>query len=327
MSQSPLKVASREIPYPSSISEAAREKLATMAAIPATAMDRPHDAASWDALIGLVNDMLFASIAAPAPGTAVTPTVLGGLPVFEVKPGLSSEGRDGRVCLYLHGGGFTMGGGQACGAMAAAFAEGAHLHTMGLDYRMPPHFPYPAPLDDCVAAYEALLQTRRPQDIVVAGHSAGGNLAPALVLRARDEGLPMPSALVLLSPEVDLTESGDSFETLMGVDPVLKTRLTEANELYAGGHDLSDPYLSPLFGDFSKGFPTTFLQCGTRDLFLSNTVRFHRALRRHGLPAFLHVFEAMPHGGFGAMFEGGLGTAPEDLDVYEEVRRFVAALP
>ena len=101
----------------------------------------------------------------------------------------------------------------------------------------------------------------------------------------------------------------------------------KAGALYAAGHDLADPYLSPLFGDFAKGFPTTFLQCGTRDLFLSNAARFHRALRKQDIPAFLHVFEAMPHGGFGAMFEGGLGSSPEDRDVYEEVRRFLAALP
>ena len=319
--------AGRSIPLPSSISEAAREKLATMAAIPASAMERPRDAAGWDAMIGFVNDMLFASIAAPAAGTTVAPVEIGGVAAFDVTPESSSGGRAGRVCLYLHGGGFTMGGGRTCGAMAAAFAEGAGLRTVGVDYRMPPHFPYPAALDDAVAAYRAMLERWRAEDMIVTGISAGGNLAPALVLRARDEGLPLPSAVVLLSPEVDLTESGDSFETLMGADPVLKTRLTDAIMLYAAGHDLSDPYLSPLFGDFSKGFPPTFLQCGTRDLFLSNTARFHRALRRQGIPAFLHVFEAMPHGGFGAMLEGGLGTAPEDREVYEEVRRFVAALP
>ena len=318
-----LQVASREIPYPASISQAAREKLVTMAAMPIAASEPPRDAAGWDAMIGFVNEMLFAMIGPPAAGTTVAPIEIGGLPAYDIGLGGAAAGR---ICLFLHGGGLTMGGGKACGAMGHAFADGAGLHTIALDYRMPPRFPYPVPLDDCVTAYRALLETRRPDEIVVAGTSAGANLAPALVLRARDEGLAMPAALVLLSPEIDLTESGDSFETLMGVDPVLKARLTDAIELYANGHDLSDPYLSPLFADFAKGFPPTFLQCGTRDLFLSNTVRFHRALRRHDIPASLHVFEAMPHGGFGAMLEGGLGTAPEDREVYDEVRRFVAAL-
>jgi acetyl esterase/lipase len=94
----------------------------------------------------------------------------------------------------------------------------------------------------------------------------------------------------------------------------LVSRLTESIALYAQGHDLRDPYLSPLFGDLS-GFPPTFLQTGTRDLFLSNTVRMHRALRDAGVDAELHVWEAMPHGGFFG--------APEDDEIGVEVRRFL----
>ena len=145
------------------------------------------------------------------------------------------------------------------------------------------------------------------------GASAGGNLAAALVVRARDEGLPLPAALVLISPELDLTESGDSFHTNLGIDNVLGS-LIQTNLLYANGHDLDDPYLSPLFADVT-GFPPTFLQAGTRDLFLSNSVRMHRKLRAAGVEAELHVFEAMPHGGFAG--------APEDLDLRLEIRRFL----
>ena len=130
----------------------------------------------------------------------------------------------------------------------------------------------------------------------------------------------MPGGVVLITPEIDLTESGDSFDTNLGLDAMLKQRLMPANLLYAAGADLAHPYLSPLFGDFSKGFPPTFIQAGTRDLFLSNAVRLHRALRAHALPAELHIFEGMPHGGFG-------GAAPEDRELNAEVARFVAALP
>jgi acetyl esterase/lipase len=182
---------------------------------------------------------------------------------------------------------------------------------------MPPDHPYPAALDDCLTVYRALLEDHRPQDIVVEGASAGGNLAAALILRARDEGLPLPAAAVLLTPEVDLTESGDSFQTNLGVDTVLTQSLAVMSALYAAGHDLEHPYLSPLFGDFTKGFPPTFLQTGTRDLFLSNTVRMHRALRAAGIEAELHVFEAMPHGGFSG--------APEDAEASAEARRFIDA--
>ena len=114
---------------------------------------------------------------------------------------------------------------------------------------------------------------------------------------------------------MDLTESGDTFNTLLGIDNVLINSLAPFNELYARDHELTHPYVSPLFGDFTKGFPPTFLQSGTRDLLLSNTVRLHRALRSARIPAELHVFEAMPHAGF-------LG-APEDEELDEEIRRFL----
>jgi acetyl esterase/lipase len=217
--------------------------------------------------------------------------------------------------IDLHGGALVFGGGDACRASTRQQADQHRITCYGVDYRMPPAHPYPAALDDCLAAYRHVLERHRPECIVIGGRSAGGNLAAALVLRARDEGLPLPAAVVLLSPECDLTESGDSFQLNRLADVVLPGSLMANNLLYAGGADLAHPYLSPLFGDFTRGFPPAFLQSGTRDLFLSNTVRLHRALRQAGVAAELHVFEAMPHGGF-------MG-APEDRELAEEVTRFV----
>ncbi len=134
---------------------------------------------------------------------------------------------------------------------------------------------------------------------------------------ARDEGLPLPAGLVLLTPELDLTESGDSFETNRYADVVLVGSLAPTIAMYAGGADLSNPYLSPLFGDLTKGFPRTYLQAGTRDLFLSNTVRMHRYLRRAGVPVELHIVEGAPHGGM----LGNLRT-PEDAEMDAEMKRF-----
>lgn len=236
-----------------------------------------------------------------------------GVTTFVLRPEHVADDLATPLYLDIHGGGLIFGGGETCAAMAAPYALARNMITWSVDYRMPPLHPYPAGLDDCLTVYRRALEERPPEHIVVGGASAGGNLAAASLFRARDEGLPMPAALVLLSPEVDLTESGDSFETHRDVDHVLSS-LMEVNRLYAGGEDLADPYLSPLFGDVS-GFPPTFLQCGTRDLFLSNTVRMHRTLRDAGVDAELHVWEAMPHGGFGG--------APEDIEVVLEVSKFL----
>jgi acetyl esterase/lipase len=217
--------------------------------------------------------------------------------------------------IDLHGGALIVGGGDACRIGAQMQSDRHGVTCYGVDYRMPPEHPYPAALDDCMAVYRHVLDNHAPERVVIHGRSAGGNLAVAMLLRAREEGLVLPAALVLLSPEVDLTESGDSFQTNRTIDVVLPGSLMANNLLYAAGADLANPLLSPLFGNLS-GFPPTFIQSGTRDLFLSNAVRLHRRLRAESVEAQLHVFEGMPHGGFG-------GGTTEDQELEGEVMRFV----
>jgi epsilon-lactone hydrolase len=142
---------------------------------------------------------------------------------------------------------------------------------------MPPDHPFPTAVDDCVAAYRRLLEKRRPEEVILGGASAGGNLVAATVLKARDEDLPMPAACVMISPCTDLTQDGDTWNTNEGVDTVMRGSFMPCFELYADGHDLRNPYLSPVYGDFTKGSPPTILTSGTRDKLLSDTVRFHRA--------------------------------------------------
>ncbi len=238
---------------------------------------------------------------------------MGGVPVYVIRANDMGAYEDAPIFIDVHGGALVMGGGELAGLMGAARALATGMITWAPDYRMPPLHPFPAALDDVMTVYREALEVRDPSDIVVAGQSAGGNLAAALLLRAKDEGLPMPNSLVLLSPEVDLTESGDSFRTLAAASNTLGS-LLDFNRLYAGGADLADPYLSPLFGDVSD-FPPTFIQAGTRDLFLSNAVRLHRKLREADVEAELHVWEAMPHGGFPG--------APEDLEIDVELRHFL----
>ena len=309
----------RSIPLPTKISAEARANLIMMSAPrPLPSYPAATDSDAWRKYIAMqaemMKQMMASRIKAPSDATETIP--LGNFNLYSAKPAKLAPNRERRAYLDIHGGALVFGGGEACKLMAATSAERWGVKLFSVDYRMPPDHPYPAAVDDCLSAYKYLLKTYDAKDIVVGGGSAGGNLAAAMVLRARDEGLPTPAGVVLFTPMTDLTEAGDSFETLRDLDVVLRRRLYECGALYAAGADLKTPYISANFADFSKGFPRTFLQSGTRDLFLSNTVLLHRAMRRAGIEAELHVWEAMPHGGFG-------GASPEDQDVTRETRAFL----
>ena len=226
-------------------------------------------------------------------------------------------GADDRAYLHIHGGAWIYGGGEFCRRNAVKAAASLGVRVYGIDYRKPPEHPFPAALDDCMALYRVLLDRYGAGNVVVGGGSAGGNLAAALALRAGEEGLPLPAGLVLLTPVLDCTESGDSAAVNAAADVVL-SGLAPLIRLYAGGTPLNHPHLSPLFGDLAHGFPPTFLQAGTRDVLLSDSTRMHRKLYEAGLSAELHVFDGMPHGGFG-------GAAPEDAALDRAVARFVGA--
>lgn len=319
--QSGVKVEERIIPVPVSISPQAQARLHEAVGphgIPLNAlyaMPNENDPEAWRRMKHDADSHYAAAIRERSKSwpVEVETTRIGSATVHVATP--SELVFEDCVYLDLHGGAFVFGSGEACreGARSQAIAHG--MCCYGIDYRTPPDHPFPAALDDCLAAYEHAVATYGAGKIVIGGRSAGGNLALATVLRAHDEGMAMPAALVLLSPEVDLTESGDSFQVNRTVDVVLPGSLMTANLLYARGADLTHPYLSPLFGRFFDGFPPTLIQSGTRDLFLSNAVRLHRAMRRSGVAADLHVFEAMPHGGFGG--------APEDAELQDEVVSFV----
>ena len=305
-------VPARSIATPGFLSEIARSYLRPMPASPP--YPAIEDKAGWRAYVAAVDQAVIPLLAriTACVEAKVSERDAGGARVFEIVPsGLTPDSRG--VVLEMHGGALILCGGELCRGMGMGSAARLRRRVWSVDYRMPPDHPYPAALDDGIAAYRALLSARSPGEIVVSGGSAGGNLAAALLLRARDEGLPMPAGLILGTPEIDLTESGDSFQTNEGIDPGLHS-LMPVNLLYANGHDLTHPYLSPLFGDLT-GFPPTILTTGTRDLYLSNTVRMHRKLRASGVAAELHLTEAGPHTGFPG--------SPEGNQIDEEVRRFL----
>jgi len=163
------------------------------------------------------------------------------------------------------------------------------------------------------------LKTAKPENIGIFGTSAGGSLTFTTLLRARMEHLPMPGAIAPGTPTVDLTKTGDSLFTNAMVDNVLGTQdgfIRATALLYANGRDLKDPLLSPIYGDL-QGFPPTILTSGTRDLYLSNTVRMHRKLRAAGVEAVLQVWEGQSHAQY--MFDI---TAPETKEYHDEIARF-----
>jgi epsilon-lactone hydrolase len=303
-------------PAPASISEQAQQVLNRAPAFdhqqPVPDLDDTQGWLRWVETQEAPGREMLAPLMPPEDQLVRTTVDVDGVPTYLLRPAHVPQDGAAQIVIEIHGGGLVTGGGDLAWMMVAGKASGRNTVTWVPDYRMPPLHPYPAALDDCLAVYRHALAERPPTQIMISGVSAGANLAAALLLRAKDEGLPMPAAAVLLTPQVDLTESGDSFQINLGID--FLPSLMPSNRLYANGHDLAHPYLSPLFGDLT-GFPPTFLQAGTRDLFLSNTVRMHRRLRTAGVPVELHVFEAMPHGGFG-------GHTPEDTELAAEIKRF-----
>src|SRR5271154_2053667 len=184
---------------------------------------------------------------------------------------------------------------------------------------MPPDAPYPAGMDDAVRAWRAVAATMNPRRVAIEGTSTGGGMTLALMLRLKAEGLPLPGAIAPGTPWSDMTKTGDTYFANEMVDNVLVSNdgwLGDAAVLYANGHDLKDPMLSPIYGDL-QGFPPTILTTGTRDLFLSNTVRVHRKLREAGVTADLLVFEGLSHAQY--LFSP---DAPESREHFAEVGAF-----
>ncbi len=255
-------------------------------------------------------------------GVSVEAATMAGVRVYVVTPNtLPPENRD-RLLIHVHGGGYVLYPGEAGAGEAMLMAGFGRFKVISVDYRMPPDFPFPAALDDVMAVWRAALGMAGGRKTAVFGSSAGGALTLAMVLRAKQEGLPLPAAIAPGTPWSDMSGDGDSYAANEYVDNVLVSNrgwLGAAARLYAGPHDLREPLLSPIHGDF-RGFPPAILTTGTRDLFLSNTVRAHRKLRQAGVEAMLQVFEGESHAQYLAD-----PYAPEAKEAFEEIARFFGA--
>ena len=259
----------------------------------------PKSVAAWKAYITRVGVMETDGLSALRKrlGVKMEPTLIGGVKAFIFTPKVIAPENKNRLLLNIHGGGYVFGGGESGTEEALMMAAYGQCKVIEVDYRMPPDFPYPAAMDDVMAVWKALVKNNNPKNMAIFGSSTGGAMTLAMVLRAKQEGLPLPAAIAPGTPWSDLTKTGDTYFSNENVDNVLVSYdgwLGDAAKLYANGHDLKDPMLSPVYGDY-HGFPPAILTSGTRDLFLSNTVRVHRKMRAAGVVAELHVFEGQSH--------------------------------
>jgi monoterpene epsilon-lactone hydrolase len=248
---------------------------------------------------------------------AVTERVVGGVTVYEVHP--KDYRDDGTLLIDVHGGGFVTGSARSNLGGAAQMATATGKRVFTVEYTVAPRGRWQVVTDQVAAVYKGLLDEGiKASHIGMIGGSAGGNIVAATTLKIRDRGWPMPAALLLISPLSDFTEGGDTRTTLMDADPALHAEQVRPGlDAYADPADQKNPYVSPVYGDFSKGYPPTLIQGGTKEWLLSDMVRLHRAIKVAGGNSDLEIYEGMPHG-----FPGLMGDAPEGKEAKAEQLAF-----
>lgn len=255
----------------------------------------------------------------PAPPELRTEQVdAAGVPgLWASMPGASAE----RTILYLHGGAYVVGSPSGWRGFAAALSEAADARVLLIDYRLAPENPHPAALDDASTAYRWLVNTTSdPARTVVAGESSGGGLTLAMLAALRDAGDKMPAAAVCISPWVDMTLSGTSFDARAELDPFLSRPGLEMNAgAYLQGQDPKTPSASPLFADLG-GLPPTLVLVGTNDALLDDSTRLADRARLAGVDVTLNVVDEMYH-----FWPFMYSFLPEAREAVAEIGRFLQA--
>jgi acetyl esterase/lipase len=316
----PRDIPARTIPVPDTVSPQMQKLIA--APLSPTWNVIPKTAAEWKAQVaaGAAATMQTLPALREKLGVTVEPVTVGGVKAYRVTPRNIPPENANRLLIHVHGGCYVSGPGESGTTEAILMAGFGHFKIISVDYRMPPDHPYPAALDDAMAVWKAAVKMADPKKMAIFGSSAGGALTLSMVLRAKQDHLPLPAAIAPGTPMADLTNSGDTFRTNAMLDNVLVAPDASCDKraaLYTNGHDLKDPMLSPLFGDM-HGFPPAILTTGTRDLLLSNTVRVHRKLRQAGVEASLQVYEGQSHAQYSRDVD-----APETKEAFEEIAHFL----
>jgi monoterpene epsilon-lactone hydrolase len=232
--------------------------------------------------------------AQPLPAdVTVTAAALGGVPTAEITiDGIGSR----HVVLYFHGGVYVLGDAAGAAGLASQVGRQAGAKVISVDYRLAPEHPYPAAVDDALAAYEALLHNgTAPSDIVFAGESAGGGLAVAALVNARDHGLPLPAAAFAMSPYADLTLAGTTMQTKREVDVLMSREALQSRVSdYTSGQDAALGLISPIFADLS-GLPPLIIQAGSHEVLLDDAVRLARQAAIADVEVTLDITPQVPH--------------------------------
>ncbi len=286
------------------------------------AMHGPLDAKAWDARWRANEEAMLRYVPALLGRykAALTDRTLGGVPVLEIHPRGWKD--DGRVLVYCHGGGYTMGSARSTLYSSLLIAADTGLRVLSVDYTVAPKATWKTVTGQVVSVLEALKgEGTALNHVVICGDSAGGGLAAASVLKMRDEGRGMPAAVVLWSPWTDVSDSGETLVTLEKWDPLLsRSELRAFADAYAAPADQKNPYVSPVYGDYSKGFPPTLIQGGTREILLSDFVREYQAIKRAGMPAELDLYEGMIH-----VFQPMVPDSPETHEALKTMKAFIDA--
>lgn len=200
------------------------------------------------------------------------------------------------VILYCHGGGYTSGSFRYARSITNKLASSTSMDVLAFDYRLAPECPYPAALEDALKIWDYLMYLGYGAgDIIIAGDSAGGNLALTLTLKLKEQKRLLPGGILLFSPWTDLTGSGRSYTEKAENDPILSHEyLEQCVAGYAPERDLKDPFLSPLFADF-KGFPPVYIQVGTQEILFSDSQRLKKQMEKHQVPVRLESYRGMWH--------------------------------
>lgn len=322
--QEPWTLAERQVPVPAGASPALQESIRqTPQPDPASPFEVPAIADEWKAMVEQWNTEWAEGIPVMIENydLSVVRDEINGVKVHRITPPQVFPENEKRLFIYVHGGAYVFGGGDASLTEALVIALRLGIPVLSVDYRMPPDHPFPAAVEDMVTIYKELLESQPAGSMAMGGTSAGGGLSLAAVHRFKALGLPDPGAIYAGTAWADLTKTGDSLFTSEGLDRILVTYnglWAACAKLYAGDHDMKDPLISPVYGEF-EGFPPTILVTGTRDMFLSDVSRTHRKMRAAGVIAELHVYEGMSHAGYVIFPE-----TPESIDMYRELREFVA---